>query len=509
MPDEYGRPTGDDFVKVARGLREYNEGVKKEDEERGFGLGLEELDAASREGRAAVRPAGTSITGWVKSQDAHGKGQAGLLLADQSRQALEESKLSNEYMALAGKAKTPEERISVLKQQKPQTIVGARALASVQRHVIGDNETGVALVGSLYKRGLAEYNTVFAPALNAAERLLKEGKTEAAAATLEQASQVLPIRGEWRAEEGEDGALWLRRYHNRREDGFTSKGESDGAEANRNFSNGYTPTDEAYPVGVAVEKIKEYGDVKFAKEIAAHIATGMEYNSKAFTEHVYNAKGQDGEKLLVVPQINLKNGVREHLVYDGDNGKLLSKYSNDELQNSGLRIVTKEQRALDNDERKVDLEAAKLGMQREALGLRAEGGGGGQTLAEKYVGLVSKHEAALAQEDPFSEPEARRNIARARALEDVRVLTGDEGIQTEADVSARSRVRGVKPGAAPAQSRSVAPTVSAPPAAAFEGLKPGQTRSFKNTETGEVQAWTVDPVSKQPVRVKNSVKKGG
>ena len=450
MPDEYGRPNGEDFMKAARGLRDYRESAQKEDDLKGLGLGLDALDKDPN----AAKPEGVSSIVWSKAQEQQGKGKAGAVLADQSRQALEESRLANEYMGKANGAGTPEERLNLLGQINPGTLAGAKALASVQKQVMGNQDNQVALLGSVLKKGQAEYDAVVRPALVAANDLANSGDEEGAGHILSKLSKVVPMRGEFRYNPDTKS---MDHYHNERNAGLQPQAEGQG---DASPGDGYAATGRSMSVRDALTLVGGMTKEDYALQMAAHRVANMEFNAKTLESGGHMGIDEDGKKVRVIPLINPNDSTRQFAVFDEATGTHRKTVGNDDFMNSGIRIVSKEQRALDNDERKVRLEEARLGLQREALGLKAGGGGGGQTLAEKYVGFVNKHESELAKQDPFSEPEARRKVARERALEEVRVLTGDENIRTEADVSAHSKpTRGAKKGGgqSPGGTRSPAP----------------------------------------------------
>lgn len=464
MPDRYGRIGGEDFMLAARGLRAFNDGEKKEEDERQLGLGLGEFSAAATEGRAPARPAGVSDINWAKSSQA-------AQIAEQARFGVEETRFANEYMGLASKAETPEARINALAQINPGNLAGARALASVQKQVMSNHENQVALLGSVLKKGQAEYDAVLRPGVVAANDLYAKGDEEGAANLLAQLSRTLPMRGEFR---WDPQTRTLDHYHNERDAGLRKpepvdedlslglgqepgkglglgKASPQGAKTGWDGWDGYSYT-RSLPVKDALAAVTSMSREDYALQMAGHRVANMEFNAKALEGGGHMAVGANGEKLRVVPLISLGDSTRQFAVFDEKSGKNTAMLDNKGFFDSGIRIVTKEQRALDNDARRISTEERKLGLQERALGLRESGGAGGKTLAEQYVGLLNKHESALAKDDPLSTAEERRAQARDMALGEIRVLTGDENIRSEADVTARSKpARGTKPGGAAPQ----------------------------------------------------------
>lgn len=496
MPDEYGRPNGSDFMLIAKGLREYNEGSRREAEERGLGLGLGVLEADPN----APRPDGVSNAAWAKAQEQQGKAKSGRLLADQAGQALEESKLSNEYMGLASAAKTPEERLAVLGKINPGTLAGAKALASVQKQVLGTQENQVALLGSVLKKGAVEYDNVVRPALVAAKDMADKGDEEGAAQTLAQLSRTIPLRGEFRWNKE---TRTLDHYHNERNAGLQPQAEGSAAPGD-----GYAQTGRSMSVKEALDLVGSTTKEDYAMQMASHRVANMEFNAKALESGGHVAQGLKGEKLRVVPLINLGDSTRQFAVFD-EAGRHAATLGNDEFMKSGIMVENKEQRAYDLEQAKLGMEGRKLALAEKGLNLRADGSGSkGKSLLETALDDRTKAVAQAQKSDPFMEPEEAERQADASVFKKYSVLTGRE-------VKSYEDLRGVMPKAvrtpraAPAASQGDVSVDSAPPAAAFKGLEPGKTRSFRNSDTGEVQTWTVDPVSKQPVRVKAAARKGG
>lgn len=426
MPDEYGRPTGDDFVKVARGLRDYRETAKKEDEERGLGLGLDALESNPN----AARPEGVSGAVWAKAQEQQGKAKSGRLLADQAGQALEESKLANEYMELANNAKTPEERLSALGQVNPKSLAGAKALASVQKQVLGTQENQVALLGSVLKKGTVEYDNVVRPALVAANDMAAKGDEEGAGHTLAQLSKTLPLRGEFR---WNPETRTLDHYHNERNAGLKPQAEGEATPGD-----GYTPTGRSMSVREALDLVGSTSKEDYAMQMASNRVTNMEFNAKALETGGHVATGPKGEKLRVVPLINLDNSTRQFAVFD-EAGTHTATLGNDDYLKSGIMVVNKEQRALEHEQAKLGMEGRRLALQEQALGLR-QGAGEGKTKSLLEMALADREKAAAQAQknDPFIDPEEAARQADATVFHKYTIMTGKE-------VKSYDDLRGVMP----------------------------------------------------------------
>jgi hypothetical protein len=444
MPDQYGRTTGEDLLKLGIGISNWAKSQREDADRQQVALGINALESGQ------PRPGNVTPYNWTTAEDQYGKAQVSMQAADKAGREKREDWLSNKWMEQVNQARTPEERLQVLKSINPGDLSGAQALARVQKQGLANNELYSALVKSMAQQSMDADKTVIQPAMFAADKLLKDGRDKEAAQTISDASKIVPIRGEWRPEQGDDGQVLMRRYHNLRESGFVDEGEGKTAPPD-----GMYPTDEAYPIRDFMGKLKDLGFQGRAKNLAAQMQTNMEFNGDAFFKHVYNAVGPNGEKRVIVPQINLRSGMRENFVYDGQNGKLLDRLDNDQLQTSGLRVVTKEQRAQDTEDRKVsaelrraDTDARRLGLQERALDIREDNSGGNASAAADFVKLKNQ-KLALYAKDGETDPSEAEAKATEAALADFRLLPGFEDVKTPADVAARSRApKGVKKGVA-------------------------------------------------------------
>lgn len=482
MPDRYGRFGGEDFMLLARGMRSINEASEQEEAQRQLGLGLGEFSTATSQGRAPVKPEGVSDLNWAKAS-------LNAKAANDARLSVEETRLTNEYLGMANKEQTPEARLKVLEGIRPGDIAGARALSVVQKLVYANQENQAALLGSVLKKGQLEYDTVLQPGLAAASDLLDKGDEEGAANVLAQLSRTLPLRGEYR---WDPQTRTLDHYHNERNAGLFEPEKRDeelalGADTGPGSGLGLRQAPSKTPktgwggwdgysytgslsVKDALDEVRRMSRKDYALQMAGHRVANMEFNAKALESGGHVGLGPNGEKLRVFPLINLDNAVRQFAVFDEKSGKALGMLGNEEFFTSGIRISTKEQRALDNDARRLAQEDRRLGLREREMGLGGAGRVGKKSLGEVYLGLVNKHEAALSKDlSAPDDQEELRAMAVAKALADVRLLTGDAQIRTEADVVARSQsARGGRSGGV--QPQAVDQAQPAAPASTAQAL---------------------------------------
>lgn len=458
MPDRSGRVTGEDFLGLAKGIREMGKASDEYEEKRGMSLGLDALTADPN----AAKPEGISGPAWVKAQEEFGKGQKGLYTARESAEAAKRAKYRDEFTQKLGEGETPEDRLRVLQSINPKDFAGSQALAEVYGHVNQQSEYASAL----FKRDLEDGALRFSnmqPMLSEARRLLAAKDAAGAGVMLEGMSKQARTRDNWKFNP-ETGLM--DEYHNSREDGLVHTGTS-------------MPVEEV--LGLAGKMTQK----DYALYEAKNKAATREYNAKAILSGGYLATGSKGEDLRVIPQVRMDDfSGRDFLVFD-KHGQHVGAYDEKSFLDSGI-MVDKTQ---------------KLYMGRSGSGGK---GKSGKPLIDEALGIREKAKQRLAKMDPLADPEDLDAGADAETLgyyerKFGRKVTWDE---------LRSMGQGSAPKAGgPAPGGQTLD--STPPVSAFQGLKPGQTRNFRNSETGEVQTWTVDPVSKQPVRVNNSAKKGG
>jgi len=482
MPDRWGRVTGEDFMTAAKGLGALRKEKAAEQDvsEVNHALGImnESGDFELFDG------IGISPLNKAKADEIYAKTRVAKQQGDDADMVRQQTQLENEYLGLASKAQSPEERLKTLGQINPDTLAGARALASVQKQLLGSQDNQVALLGSALKKGEAEYSGVLRPAIVSAQDLFAKGKTEDAANALAAVSKVLPVRGEWRVEADDQGAVRLRRYHNERDAGLggasaqgapsspvdQSRGLGLG-EAPQEGTEGstaggvqglgldaataqparsaapadhYSPTDDVVTVDKAIEALSNMSSKDYALQMAAHRAANMDFNAKALESGGHMGVDRKGQKVRVVPLISPDDSTRQFAVYDAKTGSIIppdpevpqrTMFTSDDFFKSGIQIVNKEQRALDNDERRVrnderrtSVEERRLGLQEQSLGLR---GSKAKTPFDEGYAEYQKGVAASEQHDPLGingtpEEAGKKRLAEFTKGKYGRVMSLDE-----------------------------------------------------------------------------------
>jgi len=507
MPDRWGRVTGEDFfdvAKAAHGLTR-DQQTRNDDAEVDHALGImnESGDFELFDGL------GISPRNKARADEIYAKSRVAKQLGDDADLARQQTQLENEYLGMAAKAQTPEERLNVLGQINPDSLAGARALANVQKQVMGSQDNQVALLGTVLKKGQAEYDAVLRPALVSAQDQLSKGDRTGAANTLAAVSKILPQRGEWRTEQDGQGNVLLRRFHNERNAGLTPQNDAaastpgtdvvqgigignsaegpaggigaggaqgggqglglgfdQGKPATRPAASAdhYSPTDDVVSVDDALAALGKMSSKDYALQMAAHRVTNMDFNAKALESGGHMGVDKNGQKVRVVPLINPSDSTRQFAVFNARGQSLApdpdnpnrKAWTSDEFFNSGIQIVNKEQRALDNDDRRVrnderrtSVEERRLGMQEQALGLR---GAKAKTPVDEGYAEYQKGVAESAQHDPLSlngsaEDAGKRRLAeftqakygRAMTLDELRVMgSGGGGSAQQAAPPARA-----------------------------------------------------------------------
>ncbi|MBI5520200.1 MAG: hypothetical protein HY916_09085 [Desulfovibrio sp.] len=491
MPDRYGRVGGDDFLLAARGLRELNEGTRREEDERQLGLGLGAYTQASASGQPPQRPAGVSDINWAKATQV-------AQTNEQARLSMDETRYANDYLKQAGQGATPEARLNLLAGIKPTDLAGARALATVQKQVLSDQENQIALLGGIMKKGQAQYDGVFRPAVVAAKDMYDKGDEEGAANVLASLSKTLPLRGEYR---WDPETKTMDHYHNERNAGLFKPEERDpdlvlsqetapGAGMNlagaatsgqggglglgatsspqqktgKDGWDGYTYT-RSLTVKEALDAVNKMGREEFALQMAGHRVTNIDFNAKTLESGGHMATGPQGEKLRVFPLINPDDSTRQFAVFDAKTGQSAGVLSNDEFFKSGIQVINKQQQQLDTEARKASTDERRLSLQEKALSLREDGSGGNASAAADFVKLKNQKLAAYAKEG--DDPAVAEQKATEAALADFRLLPGFEDVRTAADITARSRQpKGIKKGAGTGSP----PPVEQPPVSSAQSL---------------------------------------
>lgn len=385
MPDQYGRTTGEDWLKLAKGIGEWGRASREEDDKNQVGLGLGKLE----QDPTMSRPAEIEPRNWAKAQEQHGRSQASMVLARDAADSTKRANYRNEFIAKLSEAETPEDRLRILQGLAPTDYAGAQALADVHELAGKNTELRATMLRRDMEDGARRF-TNLTSTLAEAKRLHAAGDSAGAGTMLAAMSDQARTRDFWRYNP-ETGTM--DKWHSEREGGLIP----------------VTDSETGSPVSMSVEGLLgEAGKMSqkdFALYEANNKAATREFNAKTILSGGYLATGPKGEDLRVIPQINMEDMSRRDFWVFDSKGKAVGTYDEDGFLKSGI-LVDKNQ---------------KLYFGRGGSG--GQGGPKGKSLLDEAL-AVGQKAANQAAKDGLTTPEEAREAGEAAAFEHVEKKTG-------------------------------------------------------------------------------------
>jgi hypothetical protein len=436
-------------------LGEMAQGLGQIRDQRQLGLGLEAL----QQDPGAVRPEGMRPEIWNEAQQRYGAAAEARLRATNAQF---EEQVQQTMQTMLGEAERNGDVVSYLGAVVPKTREQMHAANRLYR--LADQQTG--LRRNVFEQRLAmgaRQGQQLMESVRQARSMVDSGKADQAGRLLEGASNQALTR--WRYRYNSDTGK-LDRLHLSRDEGWVETGDS-------------------LDVSSALQQAENMTIRDFALGVAQEMAATSEFNRREIEQGGRAAQDGQGNSYVVYPQINLQGfGGRDYLVFD-DKNKLVGRFDEDSFPRSGLRLSP----AGAGTEGAVERDWGDIGLQWQKIyndSLKAQ-------LGDTMV--------ASPEERAQAEAMARQNADQWLSLAVGHGMTMEK-LQ-------RSRQGGLpgytrpEAGAAPARGGQTA-VQGGPPVE----LKPGETVTVRNSETGEEQTWTMDRHTGVPLLLRRGAASG-